>query len=100
MSVLATRLKEARLRAGLSQEKLGIEAGLDENSASARMNRYEVGSRTPDIDLVQRFAEVLNVPITYFFAVEQNEADLLLAFQSLDVVSKHEVLKFIANLKK
>jgi transcriptional regulator with XRE-family HTH domain len=36
MSVLAKRLKEARLRAGLSQERLGIEAGLDPMSASKK----------------------------------------------------------------
>jgi len=100
MSVFSTRLKEARLKAAISQEKLGIEAGLDENSASTRMNRYELGTRMPDLDLILRFAEVLNVPVTYFFALEQHEADLLLAFQDLDVISKHEVLKFIAGLKK
>jgi transcriptional regulator with XRE-family HTH domain len=100
MSVFAIRLKEARLKAGISQEKLGIDAGLDEMSASARMNRYELGKRVPDLDLIERFADVLNVPMTYFFAVEQNEADLLLAFQSLDVISRHEVLKFIGQLKK
>lgn len=36
--MLITRLKEARRRAGLTQEKLGILAGLDEASASTRIN--------------------------------------------------------------
>jgi transcriptional regulator with XRE-family HTH domain len=42
--------KEARLRAGISQEKLGVLAGIDEASASARMNQYERGKHTPDFD--------------------------------------------------
>jgi len=37
--MLIKRLKEARLRAGLSQYKLGVLAGLDEASSSARMNQ-------------------------------------------------------------
>ncbi len=41
------RLKEARKAMGLSQEKLGIKAGIDEFSASARMNQYEKGSTYP-----------------------------------------------------
>jgi transcriptional regulator with XRE-family HTH domain len=37
------RLKEARAALGLSQKQLGVEAGLDEFVASARINRYELG---------------------------------------------------------
>lgn len=43
MSTMARRLKEARQRAGLTQERLGVLAGIDEMSASARMNQYERG---------------------------------------------------------
>ncbi|WP_366931802.1 hypothetical protein [Paraburkholderia xenovorans] len=39
-TVFGGRLKEARLRAGLSQKKLGIVAGLDPSVASTRINRY------------------------------------------------------------
>lgn len=42
-SPVAKRLKEARLAARLSQKSLGIAAGMDEFSASARMNQYETG---------------------------------------------------------
>ena len=41
MSIFAARLKEVRTTAGLSQERLGVLAGIDEASASARMNQYE-----------------------------------------------------------
>ena len=53
--MLTKRLKEARLRAGLSQEKLGILAGIDEASASVRMNQYEKGKHTPDFEMAFDF---------------------------------------------
>ncbi|WP_035059600.1 helix-turn-helix domain-containing protein [Andreprevotia chitinilytica] len=98
MSVLAKRLKEARLRAGLSQERLGIDAGLDEMSASTRMNRYELGKRIPDPELVETFGVVLGVPAAYFYAVEDEEAELLLVFHTLRAEHRKQVLTYIETL--
>ncbi|MFN7835698.1 MAG: helix-turn-helix domain-containing protein [Burkholderiaceae bacterium] len=77
MSVLGKRLKAARLRAGLSQEQLGLEAGLDAMSASARMNRYELGKRVPDFSLMQEIARVLEMPAPYFYADDDVMAELI-----------------------
>jgi transcriptional regulator with XRE-family HTH domain len=66
-------LKQARLAARLSQKQLGIDAGLDEFVASARINRYEVGIHQPDFLTLTRLAAVLQVPTAYFYA----EDDLL-----------------------
>lgn len=85
MSVLGMRLKEARLRAGLSQEALGIEVGLDPASASTRMNRYELGKRAPDFELVERIAGVLKVPAPYFYAADDAMARIILAAGKLPV---------------
>ena len=98
MSIFAKRLKQARQRAGLSQEKLGIEAGLDENSASTRMNRYELGKRVPDFALVVRLAEILRVPAAYFYAVDDGEAELLLAFHRLNKNQRQKLLENINAL--
>ncbi|KVN53093.1 helix-turn-helix domain-containing protein [Burkholderia anthina] len=98
MSVLAQRLKEARQRAGMSQEKLGIEAGLDPMSASTRMNRYELGKRVPDPDLVARLAAVLRTPATYFYAADDTEADLLLKFHRLSKSQRGAVIAFVDEL--
>ena len=98
MSVLAIRLKKARGRTGISQAKLGIAAGIDEMSASARMNRYELGKRVPDPALVERFAEVLDVPASYFYAVSEDEAQLLLAFHRLDQPARLQAIEFIEKL--
>lgn len=63
--MLITRLKEARRRAGLTQEKLGILAGLDEASASTRINQYEKGKHSPNFETVSNLAKVLNVPVSF-----------------------------------
>ena len=43
-NIFSIRLKMARKAKSLSQERLGILAGIDESSASARMNQYETGN--------------------------------------------------------
>lgn len=93
MSTLAKRLKEARLAAGLSQEQLGIEAGLDPASASARMNRYELGRRVPDPVLVEHLATVLTLPAAYFYSTDDQEADLLVRFHRLSTAAKAKIIQ-------
>jgi transcriptional regulator with XRE-family HTH domain len=78
--MLPHRLKEARLRAGISQQKLGILAGIDEATASARMNQYERGIHTPDFALACKLAEVLNVPACYFYTVEDDLAQVVMGW--------------------
>ncbi|VVO51867.1 hypothetical protein PS900_00337 [Pseudomonas fluorescens] len=95
MSVLAKRLKEARIRADLSQERLGLEAGLDAMSASARMNRYEKGNRVPSLELVERIAKVLKVPAAYFYAEDDETAELLIAFHRLNKAARSRVMSAI-----
>ena len=98
MSALAKRLKEARLRSGLSQERLGILAGIDEMSASARMNQYERGKHAPDWLTVQRLAAVLQVPVAYFYADDDDAAELLLAFYALPLEAREEAVKVIRKI--
>lgn len=81
--MLPHRLKEARLRAGLSQQKLGVLAGIDEATASARMNQYERGVHTPDFALACKLAEELNVPVSYFYTPEDDLAEIILNYRSV-----------------
>jgi len=81
--VLAHRLKQARLRAGLSQEKLGKLAGIDPMSASARMNQYERGKHAPDYQLMCRVAEILKMPVSWFYTENDDEARLQEIFYHL-----------------
>ena len=65
-SLFGRRLREARLRAGIAQDKLGVMIGLDEGSSSARMSRYENGVHEPPFIWVERMANALSVPAAYF----------------------------------
>ena len=76
------RLKEARKAMGLSQEKLGIMAGIDEMSASARMNQYEKGKHVPDYEMASRIGKVLEVPVAYFYAEDDQLAVVILSSQN------------------
>lgn len=92
MSVFGMRLKAARLAAGLSQEQLGLLAGLEVESASARMNRYERGTRVPAVELVERLGAVLNLPVAYFYAMDEDEATLLRVFHRMTGKEREKLL--------
>ena len=79
------RLKQARLAAGLSQKMLGIEAGIDAFVASTRINRYELGIHKPDLLTVRKLAQVLKVPVVFFYADTDDEiAELLFKYGKAD----------------
>lgn len=94
-SPVPKRLKEARIAAKLSQKKLGIAAGMDEFSASARMNHYEVGRHTPDYSMLSRIAEVLELPVAYFYADSDDLADLIKIYQGLEAEKKKLIISAI-----
>ena len=96
--VLRKRLKEARLAAGLSQKQLGIEAGLDEFVASARVNRYEVGVHMPDYPMAVRMARVLGVPIAFLYCDSDELALSLLAFHRATKTARRRALNVLAGL--
>lgn len=81
LPVFAHRLKQARLRVGISQERLGILAHIDEFSASARINQYERGKHLPDFNTAERLAHALGVPTPYFYAREDDLAEWILSFK-------------------
>lgn len=86
------------MEAGLSQEKLGVMAGIDEMSASARMNQYERGKHIPDIGTVERIAKVLKVPAAYFYSIQDDEASLLVKYHRLPKAKQAKVLVFVDDL--
>lgn len=99
-SVIALRLREARLRAGLSQERLGILAGIDEFSASARMNQYERGKHVPDLLTVERVAAVLGIPASYFYARDDDVAEVLRLFGGLTLTKREEAMILLKEMAK
>ncbi|CVH22301.1 MULTISPECIES: helix-turn-helix transcriptional regulator [Serratia] len=72
------RLKNARLRAGYTQEKLGVLAGIDEATARSRISQYESGTYTPAFTTMCALARVLNVPECYFYILDEEFAEKVL----------------------
>jgi transcriptional regulator with XRE-family HTH domain len=93
MSVIGKRLKQARVASRLSQQALGLEAGLEADSASTRMNRYEVGTRSPTFELMERVAMVLGVPTSFFYEADDVIADLLLLVGRLTTSERVKLLE-------
>lgn len=96
VSIVAKRLKEARLRAHISQKQLGIKAGIDEFSASARINQYERGKHTPDLQTLTRLAGVLGTPVPYFYCEDSELAEVIVKFSALSKAHKKKVLGSLA----
>lgn len=88
------RLKDARTKAGLTQEDLGQRIG----ATKAQINRYEGGKTDPSADLLVRLAEELMVSVDWLLGLVSNpgghiqppeltphELRLLAAFRKHDV---------------
>ena len=84
LPLFAIRLKQARERIGISQMELGVQAGIDEYSASARINQYERGKHTPDFSTACNLAKVLDIPTAYFYSEDELLAELIRLFATLD----------------
>ncbi|AOK02443.1 helix-turn-helix transcriptional regulator [Burkholderia vietnamiensis] len=92
-SVFPKRLKQARLRSRLTQEQLGIAAGIDEFSASARVNQYERGKHTPKLQMGQRLASALQVPTSFLYEEDDLLANLLATAEKLPSEKRKTLLK-------
>lgn len=97
-SPLPFRLKKARKAKNISQKNLGILAGIDEFSASARMNHYEKGKHFPDFDTLARIAEVLGVPVPYFYCVDDDQAELMTRYHLMSTQQKTKLHSYMKNI--
>ena len=96
-SPLCKRIKQARILNGLSQKQLGIYAGIDEFSASARMNQYETGKHVPDFLTLKRIAMVLGYPVAYFYAEDEDLALMIKYFSKLSNHRRDKLFKIITR---
>jgi transcriptional regulator with XRE-family HTH domain len=88
-------LREARLARGISQDRLGVLAGLDEATASARISRYESGKHAPPFSFVERLAELLGVPTPYFYAATDPLAAWILVFDQTSAAQREAALDLL-----
>jgi transcriptional regulator with XRE-family HTH domain len=87
-AVLGQRLRHLRELRGWSQEKVGVEIGLDESSARTRISRYELGVHEPPIATARLLAKVMDVPLAYLYCDDEQVADLLLALHHAKPVDR------------
>lgn len=94
---LPARLKQVRILKQLTQQKLGELLGLDPSNASARMNQYERGKHTPDFDTLKRIANVLDVPVAYFYCEDELTASIL---QAAEALSEEQKLALLVSIRE
>lgn len=100
LPLFAIRLKAAREKTGISQMELGVKAGIDEYSASARINQYERGKHTPDFSTACSLAKVLGIPTAYFYSEDETLAELTTLFAKLDKAEQKSLLDTAKNLNQ
>lgn len=98
LPLFSRRMKAAREKLGISQMELGVRAGIDEFSSSARINQYERGKHAPDFLTVQNLAKVLGVPAAYFYAEDDGLAELLMSFGKLKTADRKLLCHFAETL--
>lgn len=92
------RLREARVRAGLTQDGLGVAIGLDEGNACVRIGRYESGVHAPTFDTVVALAEALAVPSAYLLTTDDRLASMILELGRLNEAQLSQVESLIDDL--
>ena len=99
ISPLGKRLRAARTAKGISQKQLGILAGIDEFSASPRINQYERDKHVPDYATAQRLAKALSIPVTYLYADDDTLAEFILLFSTTEKTVKIQVMDILSKTR-
>jgi transcriptional regulator with XRE-family HTH domain len=97
IETFSKRLKAARKAAGMTQEALGVAAGIDEFSASARMNQYERGKHWPDYGTACRIAKALKIDPAYFYARSDAVAEALAAWSRASPAARRLALQSLSD---
>ncbi|RSM25001.1 helix-turn-helix domain-containing protein [Aeromonas salmonicida] len=90
---LPIRLKAARKAKDLTQQQLGMRLGMEQSTASARMNQYEKGKHAPDYQTMQRIAQELGYPVAYFYCDDELLAELICMMAKLSEEKQRELLR-------
>jgi transcriptional regulator with XRE-family HTH domain len=94
--IVARRLRAAREASGLSQKELGLKAGLDPSVASPRINQYERSKHVPNTAVLGQIGTVLQQPLAYFYALDDEMADLITAFHRATQRERKAILALLA----
>lgn len=97
-TLFGRRLREARLRAGIPQDKLGVLIGIDELVSSARISRYENGTHEPPFAIAEKLASALDVPTPFFYSRDDELAHVIRGFAALPPVKREALLTLLHEL--
>lgn len=71
---------------------MGIRAGIDPSVASQRVNQYERQRHQPAFEIVRKLAYALKMPPAYFYAADENLAELIAIYGQLSATERLNVL--------
>lgn len=92
-TIIGRRLRERREQLGWSLERVGVEIGLDESTARARISRYELGVHQPPEQTALQLAHVLKVPHAFLHCENDRLAEIILATSELPASDQEMMLK-------
>jgi transcriptional regulator with XRE-family HTH domain len=59
---------------------LGVLAGLEESSSSARISRYESGIHEPPVRFAEALAKVLGISAAFFYCADDRLAEIIMLY--------------------
>ncbi|WP_261311966.1 helix-turn-helix transcriptional regulator [Stenotrophomonas sp. DR822] len=77
---------------------MGVRMGLDKDTASARISRYESESMTVSLEALFELAQALDVPPAYLLATTPAMADAILALGVQSEAQQAKLSKALAGL--
>ncbi|MCU1079895.1 MULTISPECIES: helix-turn-helix transcriptional regulator [Stenotrophomonas] len=101
-TALGHRLRAARVAKGWTQAQLGeMLMGVDDSNTTApRISRYERGMHKPDLETIEKLAELLDLPAAYFLAASDVVAEAILVLSQLDARKQKEALVLLKRLSE
>nr|WP_281436176.1 helix-turn-helix transcriptional regulator [Agrobacterium rosae] len=96
---IGVRIRKRRKALGVTREELAAAAGV----GTSQISKYELGTNRVPSDRILRFADVLKVNVTYFFAdyVSVEEVERVIAFVgSPEGIELNEAFGRIAPAKR
>lgn len=94
LTLLAKRIRKARVDSHISQFELGTSVGVSDKSVSS----YEKGRSIPSLETLHKIAEVTNRPLTYF--TNEDGVAIEVASRLARIEKDLQDLKKLLNSKK
>ena len=92
---IGEKIKKRRVEFGLSQEKLAYALGV----TYQQVQRYENGTNRLNVENIQLIADILSLPVSYFFASDKT---LMVAEKAPAylLAEKSNLMKYFRKIKK